>query len=307
MRTFTLTGIVLVCSALGLRAQVSDATAPLFNTNKTELKLSLDDCVRQALVQNLGIQISRASPEIARYTLGATYGYYDPVFNGRSGLRYDERPGRFDPNVGINVPGDQTRNDSFLAGFSGNLPSGTRYAAELGVTRTTGDRFDAIFSGTNIFIVETNIPTQYSSAIRFGVTQPFLRDFWIDQGRMNIKLARKDVRQSELGYEFNVMLLVRDVALAYYDLIAARDQIRVQQQAVRLAEQFAREQKRRVEVGTAAPLDEKQAESQAATARADLIRAQFNAEAAENTFKRLISGNFVSLDNTRIDPIRASS
>lgn len=42
--------------------------------------LSLEDCIQEALKNNIDIQIERYNPEIFRFTLDASYGYYDPVF-----------------------------------------------------------------------------------------------------------------------------------------------------------------------------------------------------------------------------------
>ena len=70
------------------------------------------------------------------------------------------------------------------------------------------------------------------------------------------------------------MSVVTTVEQAYYDLIYARENVTVQEKAVELATQLVVENKKRVEVGALAPLDEKQAEAQAAPTRATLIAAK---------------------------------
>src|SRR5436190_18765031 len=82
------------------------------------------------------------------------------------------------------------------------------------------------------------------------------------------------------------------VETAYYDLIAARENVKVQEQALQLADRLLAENKRRVEVGALAPLDEKQAASQVAARRADLQAAQAKLAIAQNELKRLISDIF---------------
>ena len=51
---------------------------------------------------------------------------------------------------------------------------------------------------------------------------------------------------------------------AYYDLLLARNNIQVQEQALRLTQELLRANRQRVQVGVMAPLDEKQTESQLA-------------------------------------------
>jgi outer membrane protein TolC len=62
------------------------------------------------------------------------------------------------------------------------------------------------------------------------------------------------------------------------------------------------ENKRRVEVGTLAPLDEKQAESQAAASRADLLTARHNLDAQANILKNLITDDYATWHNQNIHP-----
>jgi outer membrane protein TolC len=285
MRLLNLTWIVFVCSTLAAQAQ-AQAQAPvtdIINTNKVPLPLSLDECLRRALVQNLTLQLNRTTPEIARYVLSGAYGYYDPNFAGRAGSSYVESPGGFNEIINDTVPGAQRTRNDFDLGFNGVLPTGTRYSLDGNISKTFGDRFFVFTNPTNglTTIIEGNIPLQYQSSVSASVTQPLLRDFWIDAGRLNIKLAKKELKQSELGLEFSIMQTLNNVAQTYYDLIAARVQITVQSKAVELAAQLEREMRRKVEVGTEAPLSERQAQSQAAAARSDLIRARFDAEVAE--------------------------
>jgi len=296
MQSFNLTWIVLVCTALTLKAQAPTPMSELISTNKTVRSISLDECIRMALVRNLSIQLGRAEPEIARYVLSGSYGYYDPLFSGRAGDSYRRSPGGYNDIIQDNIPGSISRSDDFAANFNGILPSGARYGVSGTYGKSYGDNYNPSIPSFVPF------PTTYRTDVRATVTQPLLRDFWTDAGRTTIKLAKKDVKISELALEYLIMQTLTDVALAYYDLISTRDSIKVQQQAVELAEQLAREEKRRVEVGTKAPLDEKQAESQAAQARANLIAAIFAAESAEDTLKNLITDNFVAMAGVALEP-----
>jgi outer membrane protein TolC len=129
-----------------------------------------------------------------------------------------------------------------------------------------------------------------------------LKDAWIDSGRLVIKLSKHDLKLNELGLQSLVQDILRRVALTYFDLLAAREQVKVQTKAFELAQQLLTENKKKVEVGTLAPLDEKQAESQAAKARADVTAAVYQAQLAENLLKSLITHDFSEVQSTTIDP-----
>ena len=121
-----------------------------------------------------------------------------------------------------------------------------------------------------------------SGSASISLSQPLLKNFWIDQTRFNIKVGKNRVKYTELGLKQTIMNIVTTVEQAYYDLIYARENVTVQEKAVELATQLVVENKKRVEVGALAPLDQKQAEAQAATSRAALIAAKSTLVMQEN-------------------------
>ena len=74
------------------------------------------------------------------------------------------------------------------------------------------------------------------------------------------------------------------------------------EKALELAQRLASENRKRVEVGTLAPLDEKQAEAQSATARADLISALQELGTQENRLIQLITDNYEQWQGLRVVP-----
>ena len=178
-------------------------------------------------------------------------------------------------------------------GFSGSLPTGARYDLGGNMNR---------LSGQNSVGVNFNPAFQYTPDVNVTVTQPLLKDFWIDAGRLQIKLVKKDIKMSDLDLETIIQTVVHDVTQFYYDLLAAREQVKVREAAVQLKEQFLSETKKRVQAGTLAPLDEKQAESDAATARADLIAARYVAEKAELDLKALLTDKYAAMHSTTLEP-----
>jgi outer membrane protein TolC len=119
---------------------------------------------------------------------------------------------------------------------------------------------------------------------------------------MNIWVSKKRLQMSELALRFQIINIVTAVQMAYYDLIFAQENVKVFDVALQLAEQQARENKRRVEVGAMAQLDEKQAESQAAARRADLLVAQRTLAAQQNVMKNLLSDRYTEWQKLTLVP-----
>lgn len=269
----------------------------------TTNQLSLDDAVRLALEHNLDIQVERYNPVISEYDRRALYGYYDPTFRAELSRGNVNRPsGGINVNTGNDFPGTRSEVDSANFGLGGYLPTGMRYDFTHNISESVVDA--PSFAGTNglgqpIF-GNRHSDTYYSGAL-LTLSQPLLRNLWIDLPRLRIQVARRTVRISELTTERSIMLVITAVEKAYYELIAARETVRVREQDVAVKQQFFSEQRRRVEVGALAPLEEKLAQSELALARTTLLLARNEAANADSTLRGLIQDRFMSRRDVRLD------
>jgi outer membrane protein TolC len=288
--------------------------------------VSLQEAIELALQHNFDIQIQRYTPQIARYSLGGAYGGWDPVISAGGQHIYSQSPGGIDPQ-GRTFIGNRSESDQFDAGISGLLPFGLNYdlggrASDNLVTRPDIKRINPVVTpilGTNInnpnevftFGFETNyteipiLSTTEDSTAHVGaltLSQPLLKNFWIDPTRANIQVAKNRLKYSEFALRLQMMNTVLAVEQAYYNLIFARENVKVQETALQLAERLLWENRKKVEVGQMAPLDEKQAESQVATSRADLLATQRVLDVQENILKNLITDDFRAWHNLRLIP-----
>jgi outer membrane protein len=265
--------------------------AALAQTNAPEVrKMSLADCIQGSLQSNLDLQVSRYAIPQAQQDLERAYAGYDPTFSISGRHNFNRSGGGIDPNTHLPTPANQNNANSFNTSMlNGLLPWGTTYNLQGGVSENYGRSGNAPYD-------------QSSGSASANLTQPLLKNSWIDQTRMNVRVAKNNIQYSELGWKQTVMTTVTAVEQAYYDLIYARENVKVQEKAVELAEQLVAENRKRVEVGALAPLDEKQAESQAATSQAALIAAKSALAVQENQLKQLLSDNFAAWENVDIQP-----
>ncbi len=289
-----------------LLTPVMPAAAPVAtgtnSANPTSVSLTLDEAIRLALEHNLDLQVARYTPLIAEYDRRALYGDYDPTF--RAGIRRDNNlreAGGLNLNTGNTTPGTRSRTYAGNLGLSGLLPSGATYDLSHISQRnkvTTPNEIGTNSFGQPVFVKHTDITWESQAAAT--VTQPLLRDFWIDGTRLRIGLARHQVTRSQLDLERQIMLVVNAVEQAYYDLIALHELVRVSEADVAVKTQFFGEQRRRVEVGTLASLEEKLAQSEVARSEILLLYARNNAANGEAILKGLVRDNFLSDLNTRL-------
>jgi outer membrane protein len=239
--------------------------------------LSLQDCITEALKHNFDVQVARYNPQIDLYNLYATYGAWDPVFNISGEHTHNVSPGgNFNQYSTNPIPARVTDADSFNSGLNGVLPEGLQYNFTGNISDTT--------SSTD--------PESSGGSIGLAMTQPLLKNFWIDSTRLSISVAKNNLKISEQGLRAQLITTVANIENAYYELIYARENLQVQQEALTLAQTQLDQDKQRMQIGTLAQLSVEQDESQVAQSKANVITAEFTLATDQNTLKNLITDNY---------------
>ena len=101
-----------------------------------------------------------------------------------------------------------------------------------------------------------------------------------------------------------IITTVTAVENAYYELIFARENVKVQQEALVLAQTQLDDDKRRMAVGTVAERGGtiEQDEAQVALSQANLIAAQNTLSVDQNTLKNLLTDNYPQWHDVEIEP-----
>jgi outer membrane protein TolC len=260
-------------------------------------QVSLQDCIELALRNNLELQISRYNPQLSLFDLQGAYGVYDPIFTFAGEHSHDEAGSRL-LSGGFSIPGSESDQDAFSSSLSGALPWGMSYDLRGNASETSGNSF-GIDTNNNVI----SFPFQNSvGSVSGTLRQQLLRDFWIDARRLNIRVAKNRLKYSEQQLRLQIMQTISTLEQAYYDLIYFQEAVAVQQKAVELALQLVAENRKRVEVGALAPLDEKQAEAQAATTQSALITAKSALAVQEHLIKQEITDKYSEWADVRLTP-----
>ncbi len=256
-------------------------------------QLTLDDAVQRALEQNLDIAVQRIRPLVQDMQVAAAGAAFLPFAS--SGFDFNQATA---PNRSVFDGG----------GLGGRSIVTDRGAYDLGVgqeIRWGGGRYDLTWNSTreestNIF---STFNPSFGANMTLQYTQPLLRGFRTDSRRTQLAVARISRDISDIDLEETVVNTLADVSLAYWDLVYARAALDVQRQALALAEQFVEDNLFRVEVGTMAPIDVVQAESEAAARRQQLTQAVEAQRTNELALKELIvAGTSDPLWNAEIHP-----
>lgn len=272
---------------------VAVAVAPWVARAEEQLReVTLEECAREALRNNLELQIQRAAREEAALDAEIARGGYDPKLSLSASRRHEETAGSAAGVADgvLETAESRTDNDTFRASVGGTT-AWTGLGYELGAHqgRSDGRR------GGNPFDTST-------AGVGVTLTQPLLKGFKTDETRYRVAAAGVQSEEAAIALEGRAQALLGEVEAAWYRFVEAREGVGVRLEALRLAEQLLEDNRRKVQIGAMAALDEKQAESQAASARAELASARQASREAENQLKRVVFADARGMAGVRLVP-----
>jgi outer membrane protein TolC len=132
----------------------------------------------------------------------------------------------------------------------------------------------------------------YTPEATLRATQPLLKNFGSEVTRTQILIAQNNLTISKEDFRRQVITITSRVQQAYWDLVFRRQDLEVQKQQLVLAQQLLDQIRKQVAVGTLAPLDVLQAETNIARNEERIIVADNAVRAAEDRLKRVMSFSF---------------
>ncbi|HEV8211266.1 MAG TPA: TolC family protein, partial [Vicinamibacterales bacterium] len=127
-----------------------------------------------------------------------------------------------------------------------------------------------------------------SSNVQAIFQQPLLRNFSIDQIRQQVAVSKKVRDLSDINLESVVTQTLRNVRNAYWDLSYAINNLKAQQESLALSKQSLKDNQKRVEIGTMAPIDIVQAQAEVANNESNVIVAEAAIKQAQDALRALI-------------------
>ncbi len=281
----------------------------LIRDNK--LELSLQDAVELALENSVDIAVQRYYPWIADVGIlkasAGSSGYGTPgAAIGASSANiapYSNTFPSYDPLLTSSVSFDDRKtpiNNPFISG------TGTTTATAASIvshTATYNTQYTQYFpTGTGLAVTFDNTRSSNSIAANFfnpavqssifvSLNQNLLSGFGLSVNRRNIIIAKNNRKIADLAFTQQAITTTTNTITAYWELVYARENVKVQQQAVAVSEKLFNDNKKQLEIGTMAPLDVTRAEAQLATDRQNLIVAQTVQLQDEQALKNAITRN----------------
>ncbi|HEX4810911.1 MAG TPA: TolC family protein, partial [Bryobacteraceae bacterium] len=133
-----------------------------------------------------------------------------------------------------------------------------------------------------------------SGDIDLQITQNLLYGFGAAVNGRNIRVARNNVKVSDLQFKQQVITTVTAVLNLYWDLVTFNQDLVARKDELATAQRLFEDNKKQVQIGTLAPIEVTRAESQVYTSQQDLLISQSNLLQQETVLKNALSRNGVA-------------
>ncbi len=164
--------------------------------------------------------------------------------------------------------------------------------------------------GWNNSILRQNSPNNDfnpSTNSSFGLSfrQKLLQGWGRALNARQITIAKNNRVASDLVFRAQVIATISNVVNLYFDLVTFNEVLEVRKQALALNQKLYQDNRRRVQIGTLAPIEIVQAEAEVAASQQDVTNAETQVEQQEQILKNVLSRTGVdslSLAEARIVP-----
>jgi outer membrane protein len=200
-------------------------------------------------VNNLGISSGSLSG-------GPPLPIYDPTVTGSLGWNHTSTP----------------QTNPFISGANVLVSKAT--SGSLGVTQGfspgTEIGLNFVSATQNSNSIRSTLNPFNNSSVALTFSQPLLRGFGGGVNRRFIRIAQNNRKVSDLVFRQQVMDTVSGIIRLYYDLVSLKEDLRVKQATLALAQKLYEDNKLQVEQGTMAPIELVRAQALIAAGRQDL-------------------------------------
>ena len=238
--------------------------------------VTMADVIAMMIERNLDIQSNRLAPRSSYFQSLVFYRALQPS------IRFAGTVTRNSNFSNTQLNGATVLNQlrgQYAVNFSQALPTGTSLAVDATMNRQSSN------SSLNSF------NPSYTGQITYTVGQHLLRD----RGRLintrQILIGQNNEKISETQFEIQVTNLLVQAQKTYWDLVFAGQDLDVKQRSLDLANRTLDENKMKVEIGTLAPIDVVQTQSEVASRREQMVVSTYTVTQTEDQIKKLTSSD----------------
>ena len=241
-----------------------------------KLELSLRSFVELVMANNTDIAIQRLTVQTAQNAIVRAFQPFDPLLTASFTSTRSKTPAN-DTLAGAATVGTLTQPARFQ--YTQLLSTGAQYNVSF-----FGQKFSTN-SGYQTFnpALTANLSANFS--------QPLVKNRGSYINRLPIMLARSRLRATEYSLRDTIVRLVNDAETTYWNVVFERENLKVQQSGLELADAALKRAQLELKLGALSPLEIYQPQQNYATAEIAVSQAQFRLQQAEDALRKQISAD----------------
>ena len=252
--------------------------------------VTLKDLLALALTRSNGIKVARIGQEIARSRLVAAETRNNPTLTNKVEQSRSITPFSSTFSAGNFLRLGRSNETVISSEWSKKTSSGITYGLKLEDAQGSSDTLNIAAEGDSPVVDTTTTTSTVSATSLTGLMNiPLIKDAGSDvndipvrQGELGVQRSGFDVLQDEQD-------ILRTVALVYWNLVDIIEQVKVQEEAVRLSERLLKDNRARLRAGVISPADVKVSQAQLARDRQILLQFQLQALRVEDQLRAALN------------------
>jgi outer membrane protein TolC len=239
-----------------------------------KLTLSLKAYLDLVVFNNTDLAIQKLTLEVPKNAIQRAFGVFDPTLNSNFSATRSTTPTTNQLQGALVL---SSLNQPFNARYQQLLPTSTTVFSQINWSKnSTNDTF-ALFNPA------------YQNTWQMGFIQPLIRNRGKYITKLPITIARAQLNQQTFNTVDQIQRMILAAENAYWDVISARERLKVQEQALALADAALKRAQRELELGATSPLEIFQPQQNYATAEIALTQVKYQLSIAEDFLRRQIS------------------
>ncbi|MGH9430563.1 MAG: TolC family protein [Terriglobia bacterium] len=241
-----------------------------------KLTLTLDDAIRLALENNTGVFVDRQSIDSAKYNVMSAYTPFDPLSTDSFSTSRNISPSYTQLS---GAPTLSELSQTTTLGYSQTLETGTNYQVQF-----FGNKYS---TNSSFFFYNPAL----SSTLQISVSQPLLKGRGLFANRAPIIIAQRGLNQTRAQFEGQVNDIILQAVEQYWQVVQARESLKVLQESLDLAQKTYDQNKRALELGALPPLDIYRSESEVAQRRVAVIQGEYALDQVEDRLRQTLGAD----------------
>jgi outer membrane protein len=241
-----------------------------------KLELSLKNYLALVMSNNTDIQIQMLGLEMPKNAIQRAFSAWDPRATASFNSTRATTPNTSALDGATEL---KTLSQPLAMSVTQTLPEGINYTVAWGGSKSTSN---SSFNSYN---------PAMASNFAITVSQPLIQNRGAYVNRLSLMTARSRLKISEFGLKVQLLGLVSAAESAYWDVVSARESLKVAEGARDVAAAFLKLSQKQLELGALSPLDIFNPEQQLATNEVGVAQARFNLVQKEDALRKQISAD----------------